>query len=91
MITKRSYQNVYQIIYQNFFFYFYFYFLIESSNWCWKSLSNGYNMDIQIRVYLKKLCIKVSYWIFTKLYLFDNFKGQITPIGMSDVVLKQFF
>jgi len=29
--------------------------------------------------------------LFTKLYIFDNFKGQITPIGMSDMVLKQFF
>jgi hypothetical protein len=24
-------------------------------------------------------------------FIFDNFKGQITPIGMSDMVLKQFF
>ncbi len=97
--TENDYQKVIPKCLSNYLPNYLFYFKIKEFwlnqvIWCWKSLSNGYKMDIQntqFRVYLKKLCIKVSYWISTKLYLFDNFKSQITPIGMSDMVLKQFF
>jgi len=51
-------------------------------------------MDIQtlnLKSILNSYAAKFPTEFFTKLYIFDNFKGQITLIGMSDMVLKQNF